>query len=65
MTGTPGHRSFASSIHYVMVSTHPQDSTSDAKLALCLTLSRESGVSMENPINMTCAFEYAKGRSRS
>lgn len=32
---------------------------------LCLTLSSESGVSTENPIRMTCAFEYARGRSRS
>ena len=32
---------------------------------LCLTLSRESGVSTEKPIRMTCAFEYASGRNRS
>jgi len=32
---------------------------------LCLTLSSESGVSMEKPIKMTCAFEYASGRNRS
>ena len=65
MTGTFGHRSFASSTHYITVNICQQDNTSDIKLTLCLTLSRESGVSMEKPINMTCAFEYANGRSRS
>lgn len=34
-------------------------------LTLCLTLSSESGLSTEKPIKMTCAFEYASGRSRS
>lgn len=32
---------------------------------LCLTLDNESGVSTENPMRRTCAFEYASGRSRS
>jgi hypothetical protein len=34
-------------------------------LTLCLTLSRESGVSTENPINITWALEYAKGLNLS
>lgn len=33
--------------------------------ALCFTLSRESGESIEKPINSTWAFEYASGRKRS
>lgn len=32
---------------------------------LCFTLSNESGVSTEKPINMTWALEYASGRNRS
>lgn len=36
-----------------------------AEPTLCLTLSSESGVSMEKPIRMTCALEYASGRNRS
>lgn len=32
---------------------------------LCFTLSNESGASTAKPINMTCAFEYASGRSLS
>jgi hypothetical protein len=47
--------------------TRDKDSPGWRRVAptLCLTLSRESGVSTEKPIRMTCAFEYASGRNRS
>jgi len=63
MIGTPGHLSLASSTHYYGISI-----TRKFRLAnptLCLTLSRESGVSIENPIRITWAFEYARGRNLS
>lgn len=63
MIGTPGHRSLASSTHCYCISiaqkNYPVDPT------LCLTLSRESGVSIEKPMRITWAFEYARGRNRS
>lgn len=65
--GTPGQRSFASSTHCQGISRVGGLVASYAcfDLTLCLTLSSESGVSTEKPINITCAFEYARGRNRS
>jgi hypothetical protein len=62
--GTPGHLSFASSTHcQEILACDPRMLAGE--LTLCLTLSRESGVSIEKPMRMTCAFEYARGRNRS
>lgn len=44
---------------------NPRSQRAASEPTLCFTLSNESGVSTENPIRMTCAFEYAKGRNRS
>jgi hypothetical protein len=58
--GTPGHRSFASSIHYSADQYHYRF-TADASIylrrTLCFTFSNESGVSIANPIRRTWAFE--------
>lgn len=65
--GTPGHRSFASSTHCDCFQSILTSSGSGGSLkpTLCLTFSKLSGVSMENPIRMTWALEYAMGRNRS
>lgn len=60
---TPGHLSSVFSTHYIHVSGRLrgfQDS-----LTFCLTLSSESGVSIEDSIRMVCAFEYARDRNPS
>lgn len=65
MIGTPGHRSLASSTHCKRLAYCRSGPQRVLLRALCLTLSNESGVSIEKPIKMTCAFEYAKGRNLS
>lgn len=58
--GTPGHRSFASSIHYTADQYYCRftaDSGIYLKRTLCFTFSNESGVSIANPIRRTWAFE--------
>lgn len=63
--GTPGHRSWASSIHYTCVLVDGYKSRSERWQTLSFTFSIESGVSTANPIKITWAFEYASGRNRS
>lgn len=60
MMGTPSQRRVASSIHYssnvsAKRKSYPNDT--QYRRTLCLTLSRESGVSTEKPIRITCALE--------
>jgi hypothetical protein len=50
--GTPGHRSFASSIHYIADQYHC-DPSIFLRRTLCFTFSSESGVSIANPIRRT------------
>jgi hypothetical protein len=64
MIGTPGHLSFASSTHYPVISRFPSLFIAQEP-TLCLTLSKESGVSIEKPTSMTWAFAYASGRNLS
>lgn len=69
MMGTPAHSLVASSIH--CAGKVPSQSSMLRLIAGCtmrtlfFTFSKESGVSTEKPIKMTCAFEYANGRSLS
>lgn len=63
MIGTSGHRSLASSTHYVRSIIYAPGTQN--RPTLCLTLSKESGVSIAKPIKMTCAFAYARGLSLS
>lgn len=57
ITGTLGHRSFASSIHYGSLSVirreGNQRDAGDSQLTLCFTFSNESGVSTANPTKRT------------